>query len=124
MAAQAGNLKGDLIKSAESINGINLIRQKVNITDTKAAKSLASQVENEVGDAVVVFGIENAGKAQIMITISKSLVEGKSLHAGNMVRELAKNINGGGGGQPFFATAGGANPAGIEAALKQVEELI
>jgi len=124
MAAQAGNLKGDLIKSVESINGVNLIRQKVSITDAKAAKSLASQVENEVGDAVVVFGIENAGKAQIMITISKSLVDGKSLHAGNMVRELAKNINGGGGGQPFFATAGGSNPDGIEAALQQVTSLL
>jgi len=59
-----------------------------------------------------------------MITASKSLVESKGIHAGNMVRELAKNINGGGGGQPFFATAGGSNPAGLDAALKQVEELI
>jgi len=124
MAAQAGNMKGDLIKSAETINDINVIRQKVAIADTKAAKTLASQIEKELGNTLVVFGIERDGKAQIMITISQSLVEGKGLHAGNMVRELAKNINGGGGGQPFFATAGGSDPAGIESALKQVEELI
>lgn len=123
-AAQAGNMKGDLIKSAEAIGSINLIRQKISISDTKAAKTLATQISNELENAVVVFGIEKDGKAQIMVTISQNIAGKDGLHAGNMVKSLAQHINGGGGGQPFFATAGGANPAGLETALDQVKELL
>lgn len=124
ISQQAGNLKADLIEGAEEINGINLIRKKLEITDSKAVKTLAYQIEKEMGNALIVFGIEVAGKAQLMITISQNLVEDKGLHAGNLVKELAKNINGGGGGQAFFATAGGGNPAGIDAALDQITTLV
>ena len=64
------------------------------------------------------FGAENDGKALLSCYISKDLVSSKGLNAGNIVRELGKHIQGGGGGQPFFATAGGKNPSGIEEALK------
>jgi alanyl-tRNA synthetase len=66
----------------------------------------------------LLFGAENNGKAILSCYISKELVTDKELNAGNIVRELGKYIQGGGGGQPFFATAGGKNPQGIEEALK------
>jgi alanyl-tRNA synthetase len=72
-----------------------------------------------VGDAFIVFGCQQGDKAQLMVAISANLTKDKQLHAGNIVRELAKQIDGGGGGQPFFATAGGKNPEGLPLALKQ-----
>ena len=65
----------------------------------------------------LLFGTENDGKALLSCYISKELVESKGLNAGTIVRELGKYIQGGGGGQPFFATAGGKNPDGIDEAL-------
>ena len=72
----------------------------------------------------MLLSMENDGKAQLMLSISKSLTESKSLHAGNMIRDLAKHIQGGGGGQAFFATAGGSNPSGLSAAHKAILTMI
>jgi len=124
MADQAGALQNDLKNQVESINGVNFIGIKLPLSDSKAIKTLAYQLEKEVGDALIVFGAEIKGKPQLMITVSESLTREKDLHAGNMVRELAKEINGGGGGQPFFATAGGSNLAGLEKAIEKARALI
>jgi alanyl-tRNA synthetase len=72
-------------------------------------------------DLFLLFGSEQNGKALLSCYISKELVSSKNLNAGTVVRELGKFIQGGGGGQPFFATAGGKNPAGIAEALEQVK---
>ncbi|WP_339814558.1 DHHA1 domain-containing protein, partial [Zunongwangia profunda] len=72
----------------------------------------------------LLFGTEQKGKALLSCYISKELVETKDLNAGTIVRELGKYIQGGGGGQPFFATAGGKNPAGIPEALKEAKKYI
>ena len=69
----------------------------------------------------LLFGTEQNGKALLSCYVSKELVASKNLNAGTIVRELGKYIQGGGGGQPFFATAGGKNPAGIEEALAKAE---
>ena len=82
-------------------------------------KNLAYQLEQELGNALIVFGAEVNGKPQLMITISETLIQEKELHAGNMVRELAKEIKGGGGGQAFFATAGGKDASGLDAAIEK-----
>ena len=73
---------------------------------------------------VFIFYSENNGKAILSCYISKELVASKNLNAGTIVRELGKHIQGGGGGQPFFATAGGKNPKGIEAALEAAKGYI
>ncbi|GLR19386.1 alanine--tRNA ligase [Portibacter lacus] len=124
MSEKAGDLQGDLKNTVEVINGINFIGSKLPISDTKAAKTLAYNLEKEVGNVVIIFGIQTEDKAQLMVTISEELTKEKNLHAGNMVRELAKNIKGGGGGQAFFATAGGKDPEGIDAAIEQAKTMI
>ncbi|MEM9258057.1 MAG: alanine--tRNA ligase, partial [Bacteroidota bacterium] len=122
-AAQAGNVKGDLEKAFEPINGVNFLAAKVPISDAAAIKSLAFQLTGENDNAFVLLGSENEGKALLTLAISKSLA-GDKLNAGSMIRELAKNIKGGGGGQPFFATAGGKDPGGLNAALAAAKEMV
>lgn len=124
VAAQAFALKDGLIAKAETVNGIQFISARLSINDSAALKNLAAQIDNELGNAVIVFGAVINDKPMVMVTISKSLVEGKKLHAGNMVRELAKEIDGGGGGQANFASAGGKNAAGLDQAVAKAKELV
>jgi alanyl-tRNA synthetase len=124
MAAQAQSVKQDLLNSIQSINGVNLISYNMPIQNTDVLKDLAYQLEREVGDAVIVFGCEVNAKPQLMVTISKNIVEEKSLDAGKIIRELAKEIRGGGGGQAFFATAGGSDVAGLDKAIAKAKELV
>ncbi|NJC26858.1 alanine--tRNA ligase [Neolewinella antarctica] len=122
-AAAAGNVKGDLEKAFEDINGVNFLAAKVPLTDAAAIKTLAFQLTGENENAFVLLGSESDGKALLTLAISKGLASGE-MNAGSMIRGLAKHIRGGGGGQPFFATAGGKDPNGIEAALAEARGLI
>ncbi|RMG84980.1 MAG: alanine--tRNA ligase [Bacteroidetes bacterium] len=125
LAQQAGAIKGSLKAEVREVNGINFLAAKVPIGDSNAIKTLAYQLEKELGNAVIIFGAEIKGKPQLMVTISKNLTEnGRGLHAGNIIRELAKEIKGGGGGQPFFATAGGKDLAGLDKALEKARTLV
>jgi alanyl-tRNA synthetase len=117
---KAGNLKGDLKNEITAINGVNFLAKKVDL-DAKGIKDLAHELGGELDNLFLFFGAENDGKATLTCYISKELVSSKSLHAGTIVRELGKHIQGGGGGQPFFGTAGGKKPEGIEAALEAVK---
>ncbi len=121
MAAQASGMKDQLIASAIEVNSIKYIAKKLEGIDSKSAKTLATNILSKIGDGVVAFGIESDGKIQLMLAISKSLTDGEQLHAGNIIREVSKAINGGGGGQPFFATAGGSNPDGLEQAFEEIK---
>ena len=117
-AAQAGNLKADLEKAFEDVNGVNFLAAKVPLTDAAAIKTLAFQLTGENENSFVLLGSENEGKALLTLALSKGLAAKGELNAGTMNRELALNIRGGGLRQPFFATAGGKEPGGIEAALE------
>ncbi|MFK7773778.1 MAG: alanine--tRNA ligase [Saprospiraceae bacterium] len=122
--AQAGALKDDLKKNATQKDGVNFIAAKLPLNDGKAIKTLAMQLEQELGDAVIVFAAEIKGKPQIMVSISKSVVEAKGFNAGKIVNELAAEIGGRGGGQPFFATAGGKNVNGLANAIVKAKEMM
>jgi len=113
---RAKNFKQHIKDELESINGINFHARELDI-NTDDVKKMVHEIRNEVEDAFVVIATKSDNKATLTIGISDSVVKSKELHAGNIVRELAKKINGGGGGQPFFATAGGKNADGIEDAL-------
>ena len=122
--AQAGALKDDLKKNATQKDGVNFIAAKLPLNDGKAIKSLAMQLEQELGDALIVFAAEVKGKPQIMVSISKSVVEAKGLNAGKIVNELAAEIGGRGGGQAFFATAGGKDVSGLANAIIKAKEMM
>ena len=117
LKAKAGNLKGDLITSAQEINGVNFIAASTDL-DTKSIKDLAFEIERDMENLFMILGSNADDKATLTVIISKNLVDDKKLNAGTIVRELGKHIQGGGGGQPHFATAGGKNPQGIDAALE------
>ena len=120
---KAKNLKGDLKNEFEEVNGINFLAKKVDL-DASGMKDLCFELGSEFSNLFILFGTEQDGKALLSCYISKELVADKGLNAGQVVRELGKHIQGGGGGQPFFATAGGKNPQGIEAALSEAKNYI
>ncbi|MCB0571301.1 MAG: alanine--tRNA ligase [Phaeodactylibacter sp.] len=124
LAAQAGALKGELLQKAETADGFRFLSARLPLEDSNAIKTLAYQLEEELKSAVIVFGAEMDGKPQLTVVISRELVEAKGLHAGQIIRELAREIQGGGGGQPFFATAGGKDASGLDRALAKARELV
>ena len=118
--AKVGNIKSDLLKAMETINGVNFIAAQVDL-DAKSIKNLVFELKKKQDNLYLVLGAANGDKATITVVVSESLAESKGLHAGNMVRELAQEIKGGGGGQAFFATAGGKDPSGIPNALEKAK---
>ncbi|MFO8086268.1 MAG: alanine--tRNA ligase [Bacteroidales bacterium] len=121
---QAQSIKKHLKEQVEQINGINFIGYKVGIDSAAAIKDIAFQLKNEIDNLVLAIGAEIKGKANLSIMISENLVKEKNWNASQMIRDVAKEIQGGGGGQPFYATAGGKNPDGLDAAIKKVKALI
>lgn len=113
----------DLSEDVEAINGINFIGKKVNL-DPATIKDLAFKMKGTVNDLFLIIGGEKDGKANLTIMIADNLVKEKGYHAGHMIRDLAREINGGGGGQPHFASAGGKDPNGIENALEKARQML
>ncbi len=120
---KAKNIKNELKTEVETINGINFLAKKTDL-DASGLKDLAFEMGGEMNDLYLVLASENNGKALMAIYISKDLASEKNLDAGKIIRQLGKYIQGGGGGQPFFATAGGKNPDGIDTALDKAREFI
>jgi len=123
MSEKAADFQDTLKNKIEEINGVRVLAGIVPLSDTKALKTLSYNLEKELGNILIAFGMESDGKPQLMITISQSLTE-KGYHAGTMIREIAKEINGGGGGQAFFASAGGSDPSGLKRALERLKNMI
>src|SRR5699024_1329891 len=112
------------VKSAlKKIDNLHFMAKKVDL-NANGMKDLAYRLGGEVENLFLVLGAEQDGKALLMCYISKNLTEEKDLNAGKIDRELGKFIQGGGGGQAFFATAGGKNPEGIQDALNAAEKFI
>jgi alanyl-tRNA synthetase len=121
---RAAGLKHELAKLAENINGVNFLAQKVDLPSADAVKNLAYSIKDLLDNAFLVLAAETDGKPSLTVMIAENLVKERNLHAGNIVRELAKEIQGGGGGQPFFATAGGKDASGIERALLKAKNFV
>jgi alanyl-tRNA synthetase len=120
----ASGLKKELIKQITNVNGINFLASKLPVDDAGIIKDLAFQLKGEVDNLFLVFAAEIEGKASVHVMIADNLVRERGLHAGNIIRELAKLVDGGGGGQPFYASAGGKNPNGIPGLLEKAKMMI
>ena len=115
---EVGDVRQSLKSQIKNKDGVDYIIQQVEIPTADALKNLAFELQSESNSMFCFLAAEIDGKASLVLAISKELTEKKSLNAGTIIRELAKEVQGGGGGQAFLATAGGQNPNGIKAALK------
>jgi alanyl-tRNA synthetase len=122
--AQANSLKDSLAKTAQHINGVNYIGATIDLTNADAVKGLAYNLKQEIPNLFLVLGTQADGKAQLTIMIDDELVKTKGWKAGDLIRDWAKEIQGGGGGQPFYATAGGKNPAGLPKVLELAQAFL
>lgn len=120
---KAKDLKGELQMELTEVNGVSFLAKKIDL-DASGIKDLAFQLGENNENLFLLLASEKDGKALLSCYISKDLVKQKNLDAGKVVRELGKFIQGGGGGQPFFATAGGKDPGGISEALERAKDFI
>ncbi|MCX6216680.1 alanine--tRNA ligase [Spirosoma sp.] len=117
-------LKNELLTKVQAVNGHMVLVERVEVPNADALKQLAYDLKAKVDNLALVLGADINGKPQLAVMLPDSLIQDKKLNAGQVVKELAKNIKGGGGGQPFFATAGGTDLSGLDAALAQGKELL
>jgi len=120
---KAAAIKGELKNELEDINGVKFLAKKLDL-DAGGLKDVAFELGSQFDNLFLLFATEQNGKALLSCYISKELVVSKGLNAGQVVRELGKYIHGGGGGQPFFATAGGKKPDGIDEALDNAKKYL
>lgn len=121
---QANNLKNKIIHHMKTIKGITFVASHVDLPTADAVKNLAYSIADMVDNMFLVFTTLIDDKPGITVMLSENLVKEKGLNASNIVRELAKDIQGGGGGQPFYATAGGKNKEGLSSVLPKAEKLL
>lgn len=120
---KAKNMKGELAAAFQEVNGVKFLAQQVDL-NAEGAKDLVYELGNLGNNIFIVLATVNEDKPMLTCYISKELVADKNLNAGQVVRELGKYIQGGGGGQPFFATAGGKNAAGVPEALEKAIDFV
>ncbi|HEX8517344.1 MAG TPA: alanine--tRNA ligase [Bacteroidia bacterium] len=121
---KAKGLKSELLNKKQSINGINFIAERIELDSADAIKDLSFELRSQVDNLFMVLGAEVKGKPSLSLIISDNLVKEKNMNAGTIIRELGKEIQGGGGGQPFYATAGGTNSQGIAKALEKAKTFL
>ncbi|WP_027203458.1 alanine--tRNA ligase [Butyrivibrio fibrisolvens] len=114
---------GNAADDAVDVKGLKLVAKSLKDVDMNGLRELGDSLKEKLGDCVVVLMSDNGGKVSIMTMASDSAVK-KGAHAGNLVKEIAPMVGGGGGGRPNMAQAGGKNPAGIEDALKKAAEVL
>lgn len=124
IADKALHLKAELVSKVENIDGVNFIAQQVDLPNADGVKTLAYALKGYIDNLFLVLGSVSNGKPMLTVVISENLVNDKGLNAGTIIRELAKEIGGGGGGQPFYATAGGKDVGGLSSALERARDFV
>ena len=114
----------ELVDNSININDIKFVSGKVESESADILKNVAYQLRTSSESMVMVIGTVNAGKANILVTVTDDLVKNKKISAVSIIKEISGEINGGGGGQPFLATAGGKNPEGIQRAFEKAAEFL
>ena len=121
---RAHQIKNELAQKAVKDNGHTLIIEKVSVPNADVLKNIAYALRNQFDDLLLVLAADVDHKPQVTVMIGEKLMQTKKFHAGNMVKELAREIEGGGGGQAFFATAGGKNLQGLNSVLEKARKMI
>ncbi|MCA6415605.1 MAG: alanine--tRNA ligase [Cytophagales bacterium] len=121
---QANTLKDILAAKAVKSNGCTLVLERVSVPNADALKNIAYALRNQFDDLLMILAADMEGKPQVAVMIGEKLEATKKYHAGNMVKELARGIDGGGGGQPFFATAGGKDISGLDRVIEKAIKLV
>ncbi|MBK7391376.1 MAG: alanine--tRNA ligase [Bacteroidetes bacterium] len=124
LTEKASVIREELKSKAVSLNGMNVICEKIELSSADAIKGLSFDLRNQIENLVLLLGAEVDGKPHISLIVADNLVKEKNINASNLIRNIAKEIQGGGGGQPFYATAGGKNSHGLDAALKMGYKLV
>lgn len=124
IAGKAGIIKEELMKKVNKVNGISFIAEVISLSSPDAVKNLSFALRNEIENLFLLLCYESEGKAFLSLIIADELIKKHQWDASKMIRELAKEIQGGGGGQPFYATAGGKNAAGFSKAIAKASEMI
>ncbi|MGV3763923.1 alanine--tRNA ligase [Parapedobacter sp.] len=124
LVAKALQLKAELASKAEDVNGVKAIIARVDLPSADGVKTLSYALKGDIDNLFLVLGTDIAGKPGLTVVISDTLVKERNWNAAAIVRELAKEIGGGGGGQPFYATAGGKDISGLDGALSKAKTYI
>ena len=120
----ASGIKQELKNKIQVINGVNVIAEVIQLDSAQAVKDLAFQLKGEIDNLFLSLGSVIGGKPSISVMIAENLVTEKGLNAGTIVREAAKQMQGGGGGQAFYATAGGKDISGLGAAVEKAKSFV
>jgi alanyl-tRNA synthetase len=121
--SKKNQLKAELLKSVSKSGEINRVIARVEVGQADTLRQLCFEIREQVENLFMVLAAEVEGKPQIAVMISDNLVAEKGLNAGQIARELGKEIKGGGGGQPFFATAGGQDLTGLDRVVEKAMSL-
>lgn len=122
-AKMANNSVGDVLNSVEEVKGVKLLATKVSDVDMNGLRNLGDNLKEKMGGGVVVIVSTTADKANVIVMADDDAIS-KGAHAGNMIKEIAKCVGGGGGGRPNMAQAGGKNPAGADEAVAKAKEIL
>ena len=120
----ASGIKQELKNKIQIINGVNVIAEVIQLDSAQAVKDLAFQLKGEIDNLFLALGSVIGGKPSISVMIAENVVAEKGLNAGTVVREAAKEMQGGGGGQAFYATAGGKDISGLAAAVARAKSFV
>jgi alanyl-tRNA synthetase len=123
-AKAASDSLNELIGKSSDVNGIRYISGIIEGASPEILKNASWQVHKTLENAVLITGSEADGKANLVVMVTDDLVKNRNINAVSIIKEIASEIRGGGGGQPFLATAGGKNPSGIDAAIKKAGEYL
>lgn len=120
---KAQGIKQELLSKVQHKNGLNVIIEKISFDSAEEIKNILFEIRNQVENCICIIGAEVKGKPSISVIIDDNLVKDKNLNAGTIIKDLAKEINGGGGGQPFYAQAGGSKLEGLNTAMEKAKTL-
>lgn len=113
---------GDINEGLKVINGVNVLAKEIVVDNPGALRNFMDKLKNQIKSGVILLGTKSEGKAILIAGVTKDLTD--KFHAGNIIKETASFVNGGGGGRPDMAQAGGSKPEGLNDALNHLYKLV